>query len=52
MDEKKKNDAKKDDKKAKKPYRKPQIDSEKIYEQDVLACGKLPGGCGPVASSA
>jgi len=43
---------KKQDTVAKKPYSKPVIESEKIYEQDVLACGKLPGGCGPVGSSA
>ena len=52
MDDKKKTETKKDEKKTKKPYTKPQVDSEKIYEQDVLACSKLPGGCGPLASSA
>lgn len=30
---------------GKKPYTKPSVSSEPIYETMALACTKLPGGC-------
>jgi hypothetical protein len=32
---------------AKKPYVKPEIISEPIYETMAMACGKVPGQAGP-----
>lgn len=42
-EEKKKNPESPDSGEEKKPYAKPSVQSEPIYETLALACGKLPG---------
>lgn len=44
--QKKEKEEEKSNAKKRKPYQKPALTVEELFEATVLGCGKIPGGCG------